>query len=538
MTRLTNTLGRLGAAQLAAFLGDDTVRLLEVLDLKNLAPAALADLVVKQVGPEALLLNKSSRSEIVAALRREDAQQLVSLLGLTSGQDPWAGIERVAFSRGKPATEVLFSFFGYPFLEDAKQIELEQPTQALVPPYCLFEHQRRAYQEVIDLLERGPRPRVLLHMPTGAGKTRTAMNVIGRFLRDRFKIGEVVVWLAHTEELCDQAAEELVEAWRAIGNRSVTLFRAYGPYRVDLEAVRDGVLIGGIQLLYQRSLTEQQAFLKLAGRTRLVVMDEAHQAIAPTYEHVLNLLAANPSTGVLGLSATPGRSLLDAGEDLRLAQFFRRQKVTLSVPGYENPVEFLQKEGYLAQVEYSYINFAPTYLTLTPQEQEELRLGFDLPDSVIARLGRDHMRNLLVLNRIMKEADERGKIIAFACSVPHANLLANLLRLRGYTAASVTSSTPPATRRQLIAQYRDTDNLQILTNFGVLTMGFDAPRTNVAMIARPTRSVVLYSQMVGRAARGPRAGGNERCRVITVVDRIPGFRSIAEAFTFWEDIWT
>ncbi len=69
-------------------------------------------------------------------------------------------------------------------------------------------------------------------------------------------------------------------------------------------------------------------------------------------------------------------------------------------------------------------------------------------------------------------------------------------------------------------------------------MGFDAPRTNVAMIARPTRSVVLYSQMVGRAARGPRAGGNERCRVITVVDRIPGFRSIAEAFTFWEDIWT
>ncbi len=409
MTRLTNTLGRLGAAQLAAFLGDDTVRLLEVLDLKNLAPAALADLVVKQVGPEALLLNKSSRSEIVAALRREDAQQLVSLLGLTSGQDPWAG--------------------SYPFLEDAKQIELEQPTQALVPPYCLFEHQRRAYQEVIDLLERGPRPRVLLHMPTGAGKTRTAMNVIGRFLRDRFKIGEVVVWLAHTEELCDQAAEELVEAWRAIGNRSVTLFRAYGPYRVDLEAVRDGVLIGGIQLLYQRSLTEQQAFLKLAGRTRLVVMDEAHQAIAPTYEHVLNLLAANPSTGVLGLSATPGRSLLDAGEDLRLAQFFRRQKVTLSVPGYENPVEFLQKEGYLAQVEYSYINFAPTYLTLTPQEQEELRLGFDLPDSVIARLGRDHMRNLLVLNRIMKEADERGKIIAFACSVPHANLLANLLRL-------------------------------------------------------------------------------------------------------------
>jgi superfamily II DNA or RNA helicase len=72
----------------------------------------------------------------------------------------------------------------------------------------------------------------------------------------------------------------------------------------------------------------------------------------------------------------------------------------------------------------------------------------------------------------------------------------------------------------------------------VLTTGFDAPRTSAAVIARPTKSLVLYSQMVGRAIRGVRAGGNETAVIVTVVDQgLPGFNSVADAFTNWEDIW-
>ena len=89
----------------------------------------------------------------------------------------------------------------------------------------------------------------------------------------------------------------------------------------------------------------------------------------------------------------------------------------------------------------------------------------------------------------------------------------------------------------LIQQFRDTDDLQVITNYGVLTTGFDAPRTNTAVIARPTDSVVLFSQMVGRASRGTRAGGNKECKIITIVDELPGFRSVAEAFEYWDDIW-
>ena len=167
-----------------------------------------------------------------------------------------------------------------------------------------------------------------------------------------------------------------------------------------------------------------------------------------------------------------------------------------------------------------------------------LQEGLDVPGSVLKKLGSDEKRNLLVLTQILDQAlDSKNKIIAFACSVDHAHLLANILIVRGVKAAAVTSRTRSDHRRDIISRFRDSDEIQVLTNYGVLTTGFDAPRTNVAVVARPTNSVVLFSQMIGRAARGVKAGGNAECKVITIVDELPGFRSIAEAFEYWDDIW-
>ena len=72
----------------------------------------------------------------------------------------------------------------------------------------------------------------------------------------------------------------------------------------------------------------------------------------------------------------------------------------------------------------------------------------------------------------------------------------------------------------------------------MLTTGFDAPGTSAAVIARPTISLVLYSQMVGRAIRGKKAGGNAEAEIVTVVDSgLPGFGDIGDAFLNWEDVW-
>jgi DNA repair protein RadD len=208
------------------------------------------------------------------------------------------------------------------------------------------------------------------------------------------------------------------------------------------------------------------------------------------------------------------------------------------VPGFPNPVEYPQQQGYLARADYIPLRPpAEAGVEVSAAEEQQIREGLDLPESVIKRLEANDRRNLLILSRVMDEADRGGKILLYACSVEHANVLANLLVVKGYKAAAVSSRTPPDRRRKVIAEYRDTDAIQILTNYDVLTQGFDAPRTNVAVITRPTQSVGLYSQMVGRAARGPKAGGNLTCRIITVIDQIPGYRSIAEGFGYWEGIW-
>jgi superfamily II DNA or RNA helicase len=266
-------------------------------------------------------------------------------------------------------------------------------------------------------------------MPTGAGKTRTAMNLIAHFARHRLAKDELVIWLAHSEELCEQAAEEFEESWNALGIRNLRLHRCFGSHKVDLSTVDSGILVGGLQMMFSQSQRNQSEFLKIARKAKLVIMDEAHQAIAPTYQHILDMLAADPSTAVLGLSATPGRSTFDAMEDIRLAEFFARQKVTLEVDGYESPVDFLQKEGYLAAVNYERIKYSPSGdFELSANERLALQRGLVVPASVLKRLGADERRNLLVLSRIIEEAEDPSrKIIVFACSVDHARLIANIL---------------------------------------------------------------------------------------------------------------
>ena len=80
--------------------------------------------------------------------------------------------------------------------------------------------------------------------------------------------------------------------------------------------------------------------------------------------------------------------------------------------------------------------------------------------------------------------------------------------------------------------------MQVLVNFGILSTGFDAPNTNAVVIARPTCSLVLYSQMVGRGLRGPKMGGTKDCKIIDIKDNFDAFDSVHDAFKFYDDFWS
>ena len=404
------------------------------------------------------------------------------------------------------------------------------------PQYGLFPHQRDACLKTKDCLQE-THPRAVLHMPTGAGKTRTAMHLIVHHLNAYEPT--VVIWLAYSEELCEQAASEFETAWRHLGNRAVPVFRFWGAHQEDPATLTDGFIVAGLAKVYSRLQASTSFIANLSENSSLIIIDEAHQAVAETYSAVLDILQSKgQESALLGLTATPGRSWDDIDEDERLAQFFGNQKVSLEVDGYASPVDYLIDEGYLAKPKFKSLLYQGG-IDLTSRDIRAIRDELDVPVRILKRLGVDEQRNLRILAEVERLGKSHNRILMFGSSVQNARLIATTLDAHGAVEARVvTGETPPQERRWLIDWYKDPsdDSPRVLCNYGVLTAGFDAPLTSAAVIARPTKSLVLFSQMIGRAIRGVRAGGNPTAEIVTVVDtKLPGFRDLSESFSNWED---
>jgi len=527
-------LSRAAEPTLQELVGRPGVRLLSRLDPALISAEHLRQVALGLQSPAQMLLDLGTRQELLSLLPQDEAAALAAELGL-DGSDPYMALAELRVRAGSARARMLLTYFGVEEPEPSA-VEVRPSVERVRPEHGLFRHQRLAAERIMSGLHEDPY-RVLLHMPTGSGKTRTAMNVIARMMNGREPM--LVVWLAHSEELCEQAAQEFRESWNSLGNREVAIYRWWGPHELDASEARDGILVAGLAKAYSSAQRETAKIGPIAGRVGLVVMDEAHQAIAPTYQHILDMLTeAGHVTALLGLTATPGRTWADIDEDERLADFFNRRRVFLEVEGYDSPITYLIDEGYLAKTEFVSLHHEGG-IDLTEADRQELAAQLDIPQRIIRQLAEDEQRNMAVLMRVEQMLNDHNRLIVFAATVEHALLLATVLRARGVDAAAVTGETPGHERARSIADFRlDDPAPRVLVNFGVLTMGFDAPKTSAAVIARPTKSLVLYSQMVGRATRGPQAGGNAEAEVVTVVDTaLPGFASLAEAFHNWEDVW-
>lgn len=534
--RFNDLLSRADDETLQLLLGEIPMRLVLLLDPGLATPSRLRELAVELYTTEGLLLSPEKRAILFDLLPPNQAQLLVKVLGLRDGDQPYQTLKKTTFRHGSEREKALFDFFEVP-VPTLDMLEQKPAMQMGAGGYPLFPHQRIAAQKISKRLQDPPR-RVVLHMPTGAGKTRTAMNVIADYLR----VNEptLVIWLAQTEELCEQSASEFEKAWSYLGNREVGVFRFWGNRELSLDEVQDGILIAGLAKMYSATKQRLSFITELAGRTSLVVIDEAHSAIAETYQLILDALVVMryPNAALLGLTATPGRTWADIQVDEKLANFFSRCKVTLEIEGYKNPVDFLIDQQYLARVEYKPL-FYEGGIELSEADIRRVQAHFDIPENILKQLAEDEMRNLAIITAVEDLARRHRRILVFAATVEHSALLAAVLQMRGHNAFSVTGNTQRALRTKAIDWFKqDTEDVRIICNFGVLTTGFDAPKTSAALIARPTKSLVLYSQMVGRAIRGKRAGGNESAEVVTVVDHnLPGFGTVADAFNNWEDIW-
>ena len=404
------------------------------------------------------------------------------------------------------------------------------------PSYGLHDYQRQVVRDLLSILSpntlqpMAPSRRVVAHLPTGAGKTRIASHVACQLLNR--KEDALLVWLASTEELCDQAAEELGRAWSHLGNRDVHVHRYWGSSSLSLSSLSEGFLVAGLSKLRATASRTTGLLVSISDRAAGVIFDEAHQAIAKTYEFVTEQLVAHEPP-LLGLTATPGRKPVPGDDDWRLAEMFHSNKVTIDPQGHPDPVTYLISNDYLAEPEFIPIDFESDTSLFDPGDLS------DYSQSDLEMLGQDARRNEVIVDIAVQTLERNRRVIVFCPSVQSARDCTAATRQRGVRGECITAATPSEDRQAIISDFRsDTGANLALFNYGVLTAGFDAPRTRSAIIARPTTSLVLYSQMVGRAMRGTRSGGNKRCEIYTVVDtNLPGFRSVTEAFSNWEALW-
>lgn len=536
--KIENVLVNMGEHKLReVFLSETCVETLKALDPSAVEPDRLRQIVLEKMSQGAMLRDRVTRAALIMALRRNTVALLARELRLqfSEGDNLYAKIGRMPFRSGSESERALFRFFE---VEWEPEQEKGGGTVAAVstvrPSRPLFDHQIAAVEDIRGRLAE-PGSRVLLHMPTGAGKTRMAMRyVVDTLLGDP---GALVVWLAHSEELCEQAIGEFERTWEGSGSRDVRVYRFYGAHEPDIVADdhRVGLVVAGLAKTYRHAQRHDLFLTTLADRVTLVVMDEAHQAVAETYRFILDSLVEKHSVRLLGLSATPGRTWNDRAKDGELAAFFGRNKVTIGAK--EGPIEFLVNGGFIARQRTERLEHRDA---LTDADLARMGLDVDIPQIVLNKLAGDVARNIMIVAKL-EDLIDRGhtRIIYFAASVSNARDVSLTLHARRHDSLFVDASTPASARNRAIEEYRsDSAEPKIVCNFGVLTAGFDAPKTTAVLIARPTRSLVLYTQMVGRAIRGPRVGGGEECTIATVVDTsLPGFDSMVRSFGNWEDVW-
>ncbi|MCL4256200.1 MAG: DEAD/DEAH box helicase family protein, partial [Anaerolineae bacterium] len=406
MIPFDNLLSRADDETLSRLIGTVAMRLIMALDPRIATPANLRKVAIELHTKAGLLLSRENRALLIDLLQPNQAQILASVLGIKPDGDIYNELKKPQIRRGSEREKQLFAFFEEIIPED-EVIEEKSSYSPASCQYPLFGHQRVAVKEVQQKLYRHPR-RVLLHMPTGAGKTRTAMNIIAEHLRQNEPT--VVIWLAHSEELCEQSASEFERAWSCLGNREVGLWRFWGKNEINPDEIHDGLIVAGLSKTYSATKNQIAFIVKMARHASLVIIDEAHSAVAETYSLILNsLVVQRQNTALLGLTATPGRTWADIQVDEQLSNFFNRQKVTLKVQGYDNPVDYLVKEQYLAEVNYRQL-FYEGGVELSEADIRRVKENFDIPDTILKLFADDEMRNLAIITEIEQLAKRHHRI--------------------------------------------------------------------------------------------------------------------------------
>ncbi|MFE7596464.1 DEAD/DEAH box helicase [Streptomyces sp. NPDC057494] len=398
---------------------------------------------------------------------------------------------------------------------------------------ALHPYQEQLAQALLGLLTNPTPQRGMLSLPTGSGKTRVTAEGVIRWMRDRDDLPGPVLWIAQTEELCEQAVQSWKFVWSKVGPElPLVINRLWTTNEATPVDGRPHLVVATDAKLEHCLGTDDYAWLRET--SSLVIVDEAHTAMSPRFTELLahlDLTHHRTSRHLVGLTATPYRNNTELTR-LLVQRFGSRLDSGVFEGDLAEAIRQLQDIGVLAQVKHRELHGGE--ISLTPDELKRSERFATLPKGAEQRLADDHDRNQRIVDEIAAMPAD-WPVLVFATSVAHAKFLAAKLGDRDIKAAAIDSATPTAERRKRIDDFRS-GRIQVLTNYGVLTQGFDAPATRVVVVARPTYSPNVYQQMIGRGLRGPKNGGKETCLILNVRDNITNFGEDL-AFTEFEYLW-
>lgn len=381
-----------------------------------------------------------------------------------------------------------------------------------------YPHQEDAWRRLSAHLAEAEATGVfegLLVMPTGSGKTFTAARWLAQNALDR---GQRVLWLAHRHELLEQAAEVFHQVAGLAARREQLRIRIVSGQHCAASQIdpADDVLVCSVASLTRRPdivgpiLGDPRTFL---------VVDEAHHAPARSYRDLIEPLRSARRRRILGLTATPTRTA--EGERALLAQLFGGRVI------YQVGLTELIERGILARpIPEQVTTRAEVEEGITRDDEAHLTRFGDLSEAWLDRIAHMERRNQVILDRYLKNRIRYGKTLVFAINVAHAVLLTDRLRAAGVAAEYIASHRDDdGDNKAIIGRFRDPDGgLEVLVNVMILTEGVDLPSVKAVLLTRPTSSEVLMRQMVGRALRGPKAGGTEEAFLVAFEDQWRRFR--------------
>lgn len=432
--------------------------------------------------------------------------------------------------------------------------ELREQRSNRSPRYP-FQHQIESFEALNKTFRAnsGKTGSGILALPTGAGKTFTSV----KWLMDHVIPNNIrILWLAPSFYLLDQAfaefysnAQEISESRQNLNIRRVSS----SPHHDQASSIQltDDVIImtipTAISNLNTNSLDGHGRLVKTALRKYVehyqdseffVVIDEAHHSPAYGCRNLLisdseakpGLRKLLPKSQFLGLTATPTHN----NKSLRgwLWEIFKDEII------YKAEKATLIAQGILARPNYIEV---PTGKKLGVDDKLYSRLTRqhkDLPESIIEILARDKDRNNLIVSTYVKNKKRYGKTIIFADRWFQCIYLKEKLREQGIQADAIYSHIDADPDAKEGSKQRDTNKnqkilqrfktgkdehgndapLDVLINVRMLTEGADVPSVRTVFLTRQTMSIILMTQMIGRALRGEKAGGSSEANIVLFFD--------------------